>query len=274
MPNIGHTIIDATGPADSLAALRDHVRSTAQGRFAFTLSPLTHPDPAPDPYLAWADLGATDGCVTLSAGMRHDVDCLFLAERLAQRFPVLRISGYFKAECDEGAFQAVCFEAGVLAYHATFENDVSCAVPFGHSDKCYQMVWFFERTPDRSLAAPDHFILIDLAGLAQRPTITASGWRQITADCTGPRVFWRKDVATGFGQALVLNGDKCTVLHNVDDWGGYGRKQQGDDAVALLPELAGEIERHRLECAASREACRRFLEAARFDDPCWDEIPF
>ena len=52
MPNVGHTIVEATVPADSLAALLDHVRSTAQGRFAFTLSPLTHPDPAPDRHLS------------------------------------------------------------------------------------------------------------------------------------------------------------------------------------------------------------------------------
>lgn len=272
MPNVGHTIVEATGPADSLAALLDYVRSTAQGRFAFTLSPLTHPDPAPDRHLSWAYLEATGEHIMLSSGLRHDLDCMFLAERLAQRFPALRITGYFKAECDEGAFRTISFEGGVLAYQATFEDDAYCLVSLGHGDERYRMVRFFERTPARSRAAPDHFDLIDLAGSAESTTATA-GWRLVTTDRMGPRVFWREGVEGGFGQALVLDGDECTVLHDVDAWGGYGRKQQGDDAVALLPELAGEVERHRRERAADREACRQLAAAARLD-PYSDDIPF
>lgn len=272
MPNVGHTIIEATGPADSLAALLDHVRSTAHARFAFTLSPLTHPDPAPDRHLSWAYLEATDERVMLSTGLRYDMDCMVLAERLAQHFPALRITGYFKAGCDEGAFQAVCFDGGVLAYQVTFEDDAYCLVSLDHRDGRFRMVRFFERTPARSLAVPDHFDLSDLAGHAE-PTSAAGGWRLVTADCMGPRVFWREGVAGGFGQALVLDRDECTVLHDVDAWGGYGRKEQGDAAIALLPELASEIERHRLECAADREAYRQLVAAAR-SDPCTDDIPF
>lgn len=272
MPNVGHTIVKATGPADSLAALLDHVRSTAQDRFAFTLSPLTHPDPAPDRYLCWAYLEATGERVMLSAGLRYNMDCLFLADRLAQRFPALRVTGYFKAECDEGAFQAIGFENGVLAYQATFEDDAYCVVSLDHGDGRYRMVRFYERTPERSLAVPDHLDLIDLGGQVE-PTAIAGGWRLVTLNHMGPRAFWRERIAGAFGQALVLDADECTVLHDVDAWGGYGRKEQGDAAVALLPELAGEIERHRLDCAANREACRRFLEAARLDTYP-DKIPF
>ncbi len=109
MPNIGHTTIEATGSPQDLAALAAHVRGTARGSSAFTLSGLMHPDPAPDHAVRWAELSATDEMVSLSVDITYDRDALGVAARIAERFPTLRIAAFFLAECDESAFDALCF---------------------------------------------------------------------------------------------------------------------------------------------------------------------
>ena len=83
MPNIGHTTIEATGSPQELTALAAHVRGTVRGGSAFTLSGLMHPDPAPDHAVRWAELGATDGIVSLFVGITYDRDALGIAARIA-----------------------------------------------------------------------------------------------------------------------------------------------------------------------------------------------
>jgi len=185
MSNFGHTIIDATGAPKDLAALFTHIRATACDGYAFTLSGLMHPDPAPDCSVYWTELSATDQQVSLSIGCIYDLDALFVAERLATNFPALRIAAFFAAECDEVAFNAVLHIAGHLAYRARFEHDIYFPLhadgPDGH---CSMLVRFFERTPERSAAAPDHMDGEALAQLGARPAV-AGGWCQATQDDLG-----------------------------------------------------------------------------------------
>lgn len=95
MSSVGHTFVEATGPAPDLVALLAHVQRTARDGAAFTLSGLMGVDRAPDPLVDWADLKATAERVSLSVGTKYNMDCLGVAERLAQRFPALRVTGYF-----------------------------------------------------------------------------------------------------------------------------------------------------------------------------------
>ena len=151
MPNIGHTAIEATGSPQDLAALAAHVRGTARDSSAFTLSGLMHPDPAPDHAIRWAELSATDGMVSLSVGITYDRDALGVAARIAGRFPTLRIAAFFVAECDESAFDALCFAGGKLAYQAHFDDDICFPVSApGPGGRRASLVRFFQRTPART----------------------------------------------------------------------------------------------------------------------------
>ena len=155
MPNIGHTLIQATGSPQDLAALAAHVRSTARDGSAFTVSALMHPDPAPDHAVRRTELKVTDTMVSLSIGITYDRDSLGVAARIANRFPTLRIVAVFAAECDQTAFDALCFAKGALAYEAHFDDDNICfPVPASEPDgRRRSPARLFQRTPARSAAA-------------------------------------------------------------------------------------------------------------------------
>jgi len=272
--NVGHTTIEATSAPQDLAALFGHIRATARGGCAFTLSGLMHPDPVPDQYVYWTELSATDQQVSLSIGLKYDLDALYVAARLAERYPTLRVAAFFVAECDDSAFDAVLHIAGQLAYHAHFDDDICFPLhaigPNGHRST---LVRFFERTPERSAAAPDHIDGEALAQLGARPAV-AGGWRQATQDDLGFTVWWHPGTMDDASQALVLDADGATLLTGVDRWGGYGRKERLDAGAAAhrLPELASLIEQHARDHAERQAATRRFVaQASNLDD---FEIPF
>jgi len=129
MSNTGHTTIEATGSPQDLAALTVHIRGTARDGCAFTLLGLMRPGPAPDHAVRWAELSATDEMVSLSIGITYDRDALGVAARIAERFPTLRIVAFFMTECDEAAFDALCFAGDTLAYQARFDDDICFPVP-------------------------------------------------------------------------------------------------------------------------------------------------
>ena len=240
MPNIGHTAIQATGSPQDLAALAAHLRGTARGSSAFTLSGLMHPDPAPDHAVRWAELSATDEMVSLAVDITYDRDALGIAARIAQRFPTLRVAALFVAECDESAFDALCFTGGRLAYEAHFDDDicfpVSAPEPGGRRAS---RVRCFRRTPARSTAALDRFDAAVLAQLADRPAV-AGGWRDAAADGLEVRVWWHPDAADETGQALVARDGAFVLLTGMDCHGGYDRKEDLDAEAAArrLPEPA------------------------------------
>ena len=275
MPNIGHTTIEATGSPQDLAALAAHVRGTARGSSAFTLSALMHPDPAPDHAVCWAELSDTDEMISLSVGLRRDLDSLAVAARLAKRFPTLRIVASFVAECDEFAFDAVGFAKGELAYKAHFDDDIRFLVSArGPGGRCASLVRCFRRTPARSAAAPDHRDALDLGWLADRPVV-AGEWRDITAVGLGSaRVCWRPDAADGTGLALVARDGAFVLLTGMDCHGGYGRRKHLDaeGVVSRLPELADQVGRHLREHAADQMACKP-LQACPGDLQDFD-VPF
>lgn len=274
MSNTGHTTIEATGSPPDLAALAAYLRGTARGSSAFTLSALMHPDPAPDHAVRWAELSATDEMVSLSIGITYDRDALGVAARIAGRFPTLRILAFFVAECDEAAFDALCFAGGKLAYQAHFDDEICFPVPApGLGGRCTSLVRFFQRTHARSAAASDHFNPAVLAQFANQPDV-AGKWRDVVADGPGIRVWWRPGAADGTCQALVARDGALTLLSGMDCYGGYGHKEQLDAAVAFrrLPELAAEIERHLHEHAADQMALK-LLQACR-SDPDDFEVPF
>lgn len=211
MSNVGHTFVEATGPAPDLAALLAHVQSTARDGVAFTLSSLMGVDRAPDPLVDWADLKATPERVSLSVGIHHDLDCLGVAECLARRFPTLRVTGDFQAEGDASAFKATCLTDGALADAARFEDDIACTVPSGQGDDRYWLFRFFER----SAAALDQLDPINLAEIAQQLAVTG-GWRRLTCDRMAPDVYWHPGTADSPGQVLAMHADEFTVLHEVD----------------------------------------------------------
>jgi len=270
MSNVGHTTIEATGAAQDLAALFTHIRATACDGYAFTLSGLMHPDPAPNQYVYWTELSATDQQVSLSIGCKYDLDALYVAERLATHFPALRIAAFFVAECDESAFDAVLHIAGQLAYHAHFDDDICFPLhATGPDGDRSTLVRLFERTPERTAAAPDHIDGEALAQLGTRPAV-AGGWCQATQDDLDFTVWWHPGTMDDANQALVLDAYGANLLTGVDRWGGYGRKERLDAAAAAhrLPELASLIEQH----ARYHAATRQFIaQAGDFDD---SEIPF
>jgi len=275
MANVGHTVIEATGAPQDLAALFAHIRATACTSYAFTVSGLLHPDPAPDQYVYWTELSATDRQVSLSIGIKYDLDALAVAGRLAERFPALRVAAFFVAEGDESAFDAMLYVGGRLAYHAHFEDDVCFPLhAAGPDGRCTALVRFFERTPERSAAALDHIDGDALARLGARPAV-AGGWRQATQhDDVDLAVWWQPGTADGAGQALVLDAGGASLLTGVDRWGGYGRKECLDAGAAAqrLPELAGPIGQHVCDHAARQAATRRpMAQAGDADD---FEIPF
>ena len=258
MSNTGHTVIEATGSPQDLTALAAHVRGTARGSAAFTLSGLMHPDPAPDHAVRWAELSITQEMVSLFIDITHDRDALGVASRIAERFPTLRILAFFMAECDEAAFDALGFAAGKLAYAAHFD-DICFPVPApGQGGRCASLVRFFQRTPARSAAAADHFDAAALARFADRPAV-AGGWQDVATDRSGIRVWWHPGAADGTGQALVADDGALILLTGMDGYGGYAYREQLDAeaAVRRLPELAAEIERHLHEHAAQQIACER-----------------
>lgn len=238
-----------------------HVRGTARDSSAFTLSGLMHPDPAPDHAVRWAELSATDEMVGLSVDITYDRDALGVAARIAERFPMLRVAAFFVAECDEAAFDALCFAGGKLAYEAHFDDDIcfplSAREPGG---RCASRVRFFRRTPARSAAALDHLDAAVLAQLADRPAV-AGGWRD-AADGLEVRVWWNPGAADGTCQALVAHDGAFVLLTGIDCRGGYDRKEDLDAEAAArrLPELAAEIERHLRDHATDRMA-RKPLQA-------------
>lgn len=256
MSNVGHTTIDATGAPQDLAALFAHIRATACDGCAFTLSGLMHPDPAPDEYVYWTELSATDQQVSLSIGLKHDLDALYVAERLATHFPALRIAGVFVAEQDLFAFDALAFADGKLAYDAQFIDEFSFTVP---GEACHHGV-FFERTPDRSQAARKHLTTAALDSLAAQPPAVA-GWRRSEEDGPGCVTYCQPGTADTAGCAVVLHGDGLTLLHDLDPYGGYERAEPLDPATVgeRLPELATVIERHRQEYATNLATVRQSL---------------
>ena len=272
MPNIGRTTIEATGSPQDLAALAAHVRGTARGSSAFTLSGLMHPDPAPDHAVRWAELSATDEMVRLSVDITYDRDALGVAACIAERFPTLRVAAFFVAECDESAFDALCFAGGKLAYEAHFDDDIcfplSAPEPGGC---CASRVRLFRRTPARSAAALDHFYAA-LAQLAGRPAV-AGGWRN-AADGLEVRVWWHPGAADGTCQALVAHDGAFVLLTGIDCRGGYDRKEQLDAETAIrrLPELTAEVERH-LRDHASDQNARKPLQGCPGDLQDFD-LPF
>ncbi len=240
MSNTGHTTIEATGSPQDLAALTVHIRGTARDGCAFTLSGLMCPDPAPDHAVRWAELSATDEMVSLSIGITCDRDALGVAARIGERFPTLRIVAFFVAECDEAAFDALCFAAGKLAYQTRFDDDICFPVPApGPGGRCASLVRFFRRTPARSAAALDHFDPAVLAQFVDRPTV-AGAWRDVVADDPGIRVWWHPGAMDGTCQALVARDGVFILLTGMDCCGGYGHKEQLDAAAAFrrLPEPA------------------------------------
>ncbi len=272
--NVGHTTIEATGAPQDLAALFGHIRATARGGCAFTLSGLMHPDPAPDQYVYWTELSATDQQVSLSIGIAYDLAALYVTERLAERFPALRIAAFFVAEGDDSAFDAVLHIGGQLAYHAHFDDDICFPLqstgPNGHRST---LVRLFERTPQRSAAAPDHIDGEALAQLGTRPAV-AGGWCQATRNDLGFTVWWHPSAMDDANRALVLDAYGATLLTGVDRWGGYGRKERLDAAAAAhrLPELASLIEQHARDHAERQAAtCRFMAQASNLDD---FEVPF
>ncbi len=274
MPNIGHTAIEATGSPQDLAALAAHVRRTARGSSAFTLSGLMHPDPAPDHAVRWAELSATDAMVAFSVDITYDRDALGVAARIAERFPTLRIAAFFLAECDESAFDALCFAGGKLAYEAHFDDDICFPVSApGPGGRCASRVRCFQRTLARSTAALDHFDAAVLGQLADRPAV-AGGWRDAVADGLEARVWWHPGAVDGTCQALVARDGAFVLLSGMDCHGGYGRKEQLDAEAAArrLPELAAGIERHLREHAADQSA-RKPVQACRDDLQDFD-LPF
>ncbi len=261
MPNIGRTTIEATGSPQNLTALAAHVRGTARGSSAFTLSGLMHPDPAPDHAVRWAELSAADEMVRLSVDITYDRDALGVAARIAERFPMLRVAAFFVAECDESAFDALRFAGGRLAYEAHFDDDIRFPVSArGPGGRCASLVRCFQRTPARSAAAFDHFDPAVLARLADRPAV-AGGWRDADAGDGVPqiRTWWHPGATDGTGQALVAQDGAFVLLTGMDRYGGYGGKEHLDaeGVVSRLPELAAEIERHLREHAADQGACRQ-----------------
>ncbi len=274
MANVGHTTIEATGAPQDLAALFAHIRVTARGGCAFTLSGLMHPDPAPEQYVYWTELSATDQLVSLSVGLKYDLDALYVAARLAARFPTLRVAAFFVAEGDESAFDAVLHIAGQLAYHAHFDDDICFPLqstgPNGHRSA---LVRLFERTPERSAAAPDHMDGEALAQFSAWPAV-AGGWRQTTQDDLEFTVWWHPGTVDDASQALVLDADEAALLTGVDRWGGYGRKERLDAGTAALrlPELASLIGQHARDRADRQAATRRVMaQASTLDDL---EVPF
>lgn len=249
MANYGHTRITATGPQPDRAALLAHVQATARDGLDFTMSGLFAPDVASDALVRWAGLTATQDTVVLSIGIKWDLDALGLARLLATRFPVLRIAGVFVAEQDLFAFDALAFTDGKLAYDAQFTDEFSFTV----SGEARRHGVFFERTPDRSQAAREHLSPAALAALAAQPPAVA-GWRRSEEKAPGCVTYCQSATADAAGRALVLHGNGCTLLHDLDAYGGYGHAEPLDPATvgARLPELAAAIERHRQEHADYR----------------------
>jgi len=268
MADYGHTRITATGPQPDRAALLAHVRATACDGFDFTLSDLFAPDAASDDLVRWAELTATEDTVVLSVGIWWGLDALGLARLLATRFPALRIAGAFVAEQDLFAFRALAFADGKLAYDAQFIDEFSFVVP---GLARYHSV-FFERTPDRSQAAREHLTPAALEELAAQPPAVA-GWRRSEEDAPGCVTYCQPGTADTAGCALVLHGDRLTLLHDLDPYGGYGRAEPLDPATvgARLPELATAIERHRQEYATNLTATRQRLQLAEDDE---EDVPF
>jgi len=269
MSNFGYTTIDATGAPQDLAALFTHIRATACDGYAFTLSGLMHPDPVSDQYIYWTELSATDQQVSLCIGLKHDLDALFVAERLAARFPALRVAAFFVAECDEVAFDVVLHVGGQLVYRAHFDDDIYFPLyANGPDEDCSTLVRFFERTPERSAAAPDHIHGKALTQIGARPAV-AGGWRQATQDDLGFMVWWQSGTMDDANQALVLNAYGATLLTGVDCWGGYRRKEHLDAAAAAhrLPELASLIEQHTRDHAATRQFVAQAGDLNEFEIP-------
>ena len=261
MPNIGHTLIKATGTPQHLAALAAHVRSTARGGSAFTLSGLMRAEPAPDPAVRWADLTATDTMVSLSIALTYDRDALGVAARIAEDFPALRIVALFAAECDETAFDALGFAAGKLAYQAHFDDDLCFAVPAPGPDgdeRRAALVRLFRRTPDRSAAALDHLDPAPLARLADQPA-AAGGWREVAGDGAEVRAWWHPGAADDAGQVLVARDGAFALLTGVDCRGGYAHEEQleAEAVTRRLPALAVGVARYRREHAAETEQRQR-----------------
>ncbi len=268
MASYGHTRIKATGPQQDRAALLAHVRATACDGFDFTLSGLFVPDVVSDDLVRWAELTATEDTVVLSVGIRWKLDALGLARLLATRFPALRIAGAFVAEQDLFAFDALAFADGTLVYHARFVDEFSFAVP----SEARRHGVFFERTPDRSQAAREHFSPAALEDLAAQLPVVA-GWRRSEEDGPGYVTYCQPGVADTAGRALVLHGDGLTLLHDLDPYGGYGRAEPLDPATVgvRLPELATAIGRHRQEHAADLAAIRQRVQRNGNDE---HDVPF
>ena len=259
MANYGHTRITATGPQPDRVALLAHVQATARDGLDFTLSGLFAPDAASDDLVRWAGLTATQDTVVLSVGIKRDLDALGLARLLATRFPALRIAGVFVAEQDLFAFDALAFADGKLAYDAQFTDEFSFTVP----GEARRHGVFFERTPDRSQAAREHLSPAALAAQAAQPPVVA-GWCRSEEEAPGCVTYCQSATADAAGRALVLHGDGFTLLHDLDAYGGYGRKERLDAGAAShrLPELASLIEQHARDHAASQAATRQFVAQA------------
>ena len=274
MPNIGHTMIVATGPQDSQRALLDHLRRAAPDGVTPTLSGLLAPDPVGDGFTAWIGLTSGEAGVRLSIGLKWDLDALKAAGHIAKRFPALRVAASYATEGALTAFRALGFVDGILAYDAGFEEDLACVVPFGTpAGQVRHVVGFFQRTASRTIAARDHIGTAGLGQLAAQAPLRG-GWRRTHRDGPGMTAWLRPATASQPAVVLVALEHGAALLHGVDRHGGYERREDlaWRKATAACPDF--DLEAGRAELRRVARVRRQAHIAACPTDPPVDGIPF
>lgn len=269
MTNVGQTIITARGPDEDIARLRDEIEATVIGGRTFSIARLTRGDAALERYVLWSDIIEEAEPICLSVGIIHDLDCLYLAEDLAARFPSLTVTGWFSAEGSIPDVRILSFRGTTQVYDVVFDGPwFSLPAPGGRGDRF--AVCFYQRSPEAALAAAEHHRDDGLRRIAAEAPRHADWHRG--DDGYGEGFFFRPPRAGDDGAAVLLYGGPLTWLHAVDLTGGYGRAEEIslEQLAARAPDLVAPVE-HWLRVEAWRQAA---FQAALATPPADDEIVF
>lgn len=275
MSNWGTTSITVTGPQTGRAALHAALAATAAGKLAFSLAGAAPDVWHADGLLRSADMAETDVSLHLKACMAYDSDCLPPAGSLSQRYPALRFEAWFDCEGSWPQFTVALHDQGAEICHAWSEVSHLASLATDTAEPhSYSAVAFYQRTPERDLAASSH--LGDcLSLLVRRPEVVA-GWRR-SDDDPASTVYLMPNADEAGHLVLVLDMllTSATLLHSVNECGGYQLAESLllAEARAQLPGLGGEIDRLVLEISASRARYLASMEA-QIRGPDDGEVPF
>lgn len=155
MSNVGQTIITARGDDEEIARLRQEIEASVIGGRTFSIARLSRGDTARERYVLWSDIIEEAEPICLSVGIIHDLDCLFLAEDLAARFPSLTVTGWFSAEGSIPDVRILSFRGTTQLYDVAFDGPwFSLPAPGDRGDR--YAVCFYQRSPEAVLAAAEY----------------------------------------------------------------------------------------------------------------------